>query len=60
MTIAEEIKLEEREITTENTTFNYVKGLLKKGLQADFIADAFSLPIQKVEEIIQKIKASDN
>jgi hypothetical protein len=56
MTIAEEIRIE----TTENNIFNYVKGLWKKGLQADFIADAFSLPIQKVEEIIQKIKASEN
>ncbi|MDZ7898350.1 MAG: hypothetical protein U5N85_10060 [Arcicella sp.] len=60
MTIAEEIRIEEREIVTKNTTFNYVKGLWKKGLQADFIADAFSLPIQKVEEIIQKIQASEN
>jgi hypothetical protein len=56
MTIAEEIRIEEREYST----FKYVKGLWKKGLQADFIADAFSLPIQKVEEIIQKIKASEN
>jgi hypothetical protein len=60
MTIAEEIRIEERQITTENNLFNYVKGLWRKGLQADFIADAFSLPLQKVEEIIQKIKASEN
>jgi len=56
MTIAEEIKIEER----ENLTINYVKGLFEKGLQAEFIADAFKLPIQKVEEIIQKIKSSSN
>jgi hypothetical protein len=60
MTIAEEIRIEERQITTENTIFNHIKGLWRKGLQADFIADAFSLPLQKVEEIIQKIKASEN
>jgi hypothetical protein len=56
MTIAEEIRIE----TTENNLFNHIKGLWRKGLQADFIADAFSLPLQKVEEIIQKIKASEN
>jgi predicted transposase YdaD len=56
MTIAEEIKIEER----ENLTISYVKGLLEKGLQAEFIADAFKLPLQKVEEIIQKIKSSSN
>ena len=60
MTAAEHSRLEERQITMEYATFNYVKGLLRKGFQADFIADTFSLPIQKVEEIIQKIKASDN
>ncbi|MCU0469996.1 MAG: hypothetical protein MUF58_15485 [Arcicella sp.] len=56
MTIAEEIKIEER----ENLTLNHIKGLLEKGLQAEFIADAFKLPLQKVEEIIQKIKSSSN
>ena len=56
MTIAEEIRIE----TTENNIFDFVKGLWKKGIQADFIADAFALPLQKVEEIIQKIKASEN
>jgi predicted transposase/invertase (TIGR01784 family) len=56
MTIAEEIRIE----TTENNIFTYVKGLWRRGIQADIIADAFSLPIQKVEEIIQKIKASEN
>jgi predicted transposase/invertase (TIGR01784 family) len=52
MTIADEIR--------EETTFNYVKGLWEKGLKADFIADAFKLPIQRVEEIIKKIKNSAN
>lgn len=56
MTIAEEIRIEEREYST----FKFIKGLWNKGFQADFIADTFSLPIQKVEEIIQKIKASEN
>lgn len=56
MTIAEEIKIEER----ENLTLNHIKGLFEKGVQAEFIADAFKLPLQKVEEIIQKIKASSN
>jgi hypothetical protein len=56
MTIAEEIRIE----TTENNIFNHIKGLWRRGIQADIIADAFALPIQKVEEIIQKIKASEN
>ncbi|PWK18094.1 putative transposase/invertase (TIGR01784 family) [Arcicella aurantiaca] len=52
MTIAEEIKI--------NTTIFYVKGLLKKGFDAAFIADTFELPVKYVEEIIQKIKESSN
>lgn len=52
MTIAEEIQT--------NTTINHIKGLLKKGVDANFIADAFELPIKYVEDIIQKIKASSN
>jgi predicted transposase/invertase (TIGR01784 family) len=56
MTIADEI----REETIESTTVNYIKGMLEKGLDADFIADAFKLPIKKVQAIIQKIKGSSN
>ena len=56
MTIADRI----REDTFENTTFNYVKGLWEQGFKADVIATAFKLPLQKVEEIIQKIKTSYN
>jgi hypothetical protein len=52
MTIADQIR--------EETTFNYVKGLLEQGFKADVIATAFKLPLQKVEEIIQKIKISYN
>lgn len=52
MTVDQQIRLE----ASENTTFNHVKGLLEKGMNADFIADAFKIPIQKVEEIINKIK----
>jgi hypothetical protein len=52
MTIADQIR--------EETTFNYVKGLLEQGFKADVIATAFKLPLQKVEEIIQKIKTSYN
>lgn len=56
MTIADKI----REETFEKTTFNYIKGLWEDGKKADYIATVFKLPIQKVEEIIQKIKASSN
>ena len=60
MTIADHIRAEEREITIELTTFNYIKGLLEKGSDAEFIADAFKIPVKKVQDIIQKIKDSSN
>lgn len=50
MTIAEQ--------RNEKLTLTHIKGLWEKGLEATFIADAFKMPIQKVEEIIQKIMAS--
>ena len=52
MTIADQIR--------EETTFNYVKGLWEDGKTSDYIARVFKLPIQKVEEIIQKVKSSLN
>ena len=54
MTTAEQIAY----ASAESTTINYVRGMIKKGLDANFIADAFELPLQKVEEIIQRIKES--
>jgi predicted transposase YdaD len=64
MTIADRIRAEEREETREATmefaTFEYVKGLIEKGLDANFIADAFKLPVKKVQDIIKKIKESSN
>jgi hypothetical protein len=50
MTIADQIR--------EDTTFHYVKCLWEAGQKADYIAKVFKLPLQKVEEIIQKIKVS--
>jgi predicted transposase/invertase (TIGR01784 family) len=58
MTIADRIREETREATMEFATFEYVKGLIEKGLDANFIADAFKLPVKKVQDIIQKIKDS--
>ena len=60
MTIADHIRAEEREITMEFATFQHIKGLIEKGLDADLIADAFKIPIKKVQDIIQKIKDSSN
>ncbi len=60
MTIADRIREEESQLTFERTTFNYVKALIDKGLDASFIADAFKLPIQKVEEYVSRIKSSSN
>jgi predicted transposase/invertase (TIGR01784 family) len=56
MTIADRI----REDTFENTTFNYVKGLIENGATAEFISKSFGLKIQKVEEYIKRIKSSSN
>jgi predicted transposase/invertase (TIGR01784 family) len=56
MTIADRI----REETIEFTTFNYVKGLVEKGLDAEFISDAFKIPIKKVQDVIKKVKESSN
>ncbi len=52
MTIADEIR--------EEITFNFIKGLWEDGKKAEYIASVFKLPVQKVEEIIQKIKSSSN
>ena len=59
MTIADHIRAEEREITIESTTLNFVKNLLKKGYDASFIAEITELSLKKVQEIIQKIKESN-
>ncbi len=56
MTIADHIRAEER----ENNIFQHIKGLLEKNVDDQLIADAFKLPIQKVRDIIQKIKDSSN
>jgi predicted transposase/invertase (TIGR01784 family) len=56
MTIADHI----REETVEITTFNYIKGMLEKNVDDQFIADVFKMPIKKVREIIKKIKDSSN
>jgi Putative transposase, YhgA-like len=54
MTIADEIRLEEREANA----FEWIKGLIQNGASTEFIAKSFGFPIQKVEEIVSKIKAS--
>lgn len=56
MTIAERISYDTAERTRESTTIQHIQALLKKGFDANFIADVFELPLQKVEEIIQKIR----
>jgi chorismate mutase len=52
MTIADQIR--------EENTFNHVEALIEKGLDANFIADAFKIPIQKIEEYVKRIKSSSN
>ena len=55
MTIADHI----REETVEFTTLNFVKNLLKEGYDASFIAKMTELSLKKVQDIIQKIKESN-
>jgi hypothetical protein len=52
MTIADEIR--------EENTFNHVRALIQEGIDANLIAKAFKIPLKKMEEIIEKIKASSN
>ena len=57
MTATERLKLEER----ENTTLNNIKGLIQNGIiqngvSMDLIAKSFGLSIQKLEEMINKLK----
>jgi hypothetical protein len=56
MTIADEIRLN----AFESITFEHIKGLTENGLSPEIIAKSFEMPLEKVEEIISKIKASYN
>ena len=55
MTVDQQIRME----TIENVTFQHTKGLLEEGLNADVITKAFKIPMKKVQDIIQKIKESN-
>ena len=59
MTIADHIRAEEREITMEFATLSFIKNLLKEGYDASFIAKMTELSVKKVQDIIQKIKESN-
>ena len=52
MTIADEIR--------EKNTFNHVKGLIQNGASIELISKSFGISIQKIEDIVQKIKGSSN
>jgi Putative transposase, YhgA-like len=56
MTPADEIRQE----TMETFYFNTIKGLIKNGASIEFIAKSFEISVQKVEEVVNKIKASYN
>ena len=59
MTIADRIRAEEREITIEITTFNNIKNLIQNGASYDLISKSFGISMKKLQEIIQKIKESN-
>ena len=52
MTIADHIK--------EESTFNVIRNLVKKGYDVSFIAEITEISVKKVQAIIQKIKDSSN
>lgn len=52
MTIADEIR--------EEVTLRGTRGLVKQGFDAAFIAEAFELPLEKIEKIIEKLKEESN
>ena len=51
MTIADHIR--------EETTFNIIKKLIQNGASEDLISKSFEIPMKKIQEIIQKIKESN-
>ena len=55
MTIAEQISYD----TAERIIIEHVRGSFEAGIQPDIIAQAFKLPRKRVEEIIQKIRESN-
>ena len=57
MTIADEIRAEERENITFNS-INSIKGLLENGISIELISKSFGLSIQELEKIIKKIENS--
>jgi predicted transcriptional regulator len=52
MTIADEIR--------EENTVKHVRGLVEYGIDATVIAEAFELPVEKIEQIIEKLKEESN
>ncbi|MEA5404298.1 Rpn family recombination-promoting nuclease/putative transposase [Arcicella sp. DC2W] len=52
MTIADEIR--------EETTFNNIKSLLQNGASIELISKSFGISVQKIEEIMKKLKSSSN
>jgi predicted transposase/invertase (TIGR01784 family) len=55
MTAYEEITLEER----ERTTLNILRNSIQNGLSLDLISKIFGMPVQKIEEMINKLKSSN-
>ena len=55
MTAYEEIKLEER----ENNTFNILRNSIQNGVSAELVSKLLGIPVQKIEEMIGKLKNSN-
>lgn len=56
MIATEQLQLDER----GKTTFNHIRNLIQNGASMELISKSFGLSVQKIEEIISKIKASYN
>ncbi len=58
MSAFEELEVEYMEKGKQQTTLQHIKGMLKLGMTPNFIAAAFDLPLETVNEYIKMIKES--
>jgi predicted transposase/invertase (TIGR01784 family) len=59
-TIVNNIAMTATEQLKEETTLNHVSGLIKNGVTIELISKSFGLSIKKIEEMIAKMKGSNN
>jgi hypothetical protein len=58
-TIVNNIAMTATEQLREETTLNHIRGLIQNGVSMELISKSFGLSIQKIEEMITKLKNSN-